>query len=205
MNPFDGPATADTITPFDSLLLRQTLSGLGRIPREAASDIYAISFWYTFNEDDKRRPLVIISFNTMRRAEDMALHASDAAEAKWNYAFWLQHAGLIADVGIGKGDREIIGSWIESQGLGWTDEEEERDFERTLGLGSDIESQVIAACVRVAQRLHEGGDVERVVGRSIPIIVHELEYAPDTINATTKANPPELVGEFLSWVRSFGG
>jgi hypothetical protein len=39
-------------------------------------------------------------------------------------------------------------------------------------------------------------------GKTIPVIVHELEYYDQIADQTLKANPPSAADEFAAWVRS---
>ncbi|MET8206232.1 hypothetical protein ABZT51_09325 [Streptomyces sp. NPDC005373] len=39
------------------------------------------------------------------------------------------------------------------------------------------------------------------MGRTVPVIVHELEYYEAIVLQTEAANPPGLADEFTSWVR----
>ena len=44
--------------------------------------------------------------------------------------------------------------------------------------------------------------ITRIFGRSIPVIVHELEYYDEIADQNEKANPRELVDGFVAWIRS---
>lgn len=61
-----------------------------RMSRKEIGDIYAISFWKDNVDDDPRRPVVTIGYNTVSHAEAQKQNASNAMEAKWNYAYWMQ-------------------------------------------------------------------------------------------------------------------
>ncbi|MEV0492325.1 hypothetical protein [Streptomyces atratus] len=50
--------------------------------------------------------------------------------------------------------------------------------------------------------LHTTGVIERYVGRSVPVIVHELEYYEGIARRTEAANPTGLAYEFTAWVRN---
>lgn len=50
--------------------------------------------------------------------------------------------------------------------------------------------------------LDSTGIIERSIGRTVPVIVHELEYYEAIARQTEAANPPGLADEFTSWVRN---
>jgi hypothetical protein len=65
-----------------------------------------------------------------------------------------------------------------------------------------ITSGFVELCVQLAQQLHRSGEVERLFGRSIPVIVHELEYYDDIAEQNLRANPPGLAEGLVEWIRS---
>ncbi|MFJ4960698.1 hypothetical protein ACIQCR_34880 [Streptomyces sp. NPDC093249] len=54
----------------------------------------------------------------------------------------------------------------------------------------------------IVLRAHTTGIIARSIGRTVPVIVHELEYYEAIARQTEAANPPGLAGEFTSWVRN---
>ncbi len=62
----------------------------------------------------------------------------------------------------------------------------------------------VAICVRVARRLHEDGIITGKFGRTVPIIVHELEIYDAIIEQTREANPPGATDEFEEWYNAMG-
>lgn len=82
-------------------------------------NIYAISLYVFNEEDDPRRPVAVLGYNTEHQAWQSIPLASDEQEARWNYAFWLQNEELC----WGLGDTaEAVRQWIAEQDL--EDEEE---------------------------------------------------------------------------------
>ena len=132
-----------------------------------------------------------------------AHRASSVQEAQWNYAFWLQNQEMVIGSSYEPIDHTGITLrhlWLNTQGLWYSDDDEERDFDRVLEISDEIEQQFVRMCVHVAQQLHHTGVILAAFGRSIPIIVHELAYY-DTIAAQTRdANPPGLAQEFENWI-----
>jgi hypothetical protein len=173
----------------------------------AEPDIYAISLWCSYYEDDTRRPTLVVDYNTETQVERVLStqkYVPEADEARWNYAYWLQRmqveiGGPQDPTGI-----ELGQEWIKQAGLWYSDEQEKSDFEATLELGSAIARRFAAACIRAGQRLHEEGVIEKVFGRPIPVLVHELEYQPHHAGWALAGNPPESVAEYVAWIESLG-
>jgi hypothetical protein len=183
--------------------------GLIGINEEIAADIYAVSFYYWFENADGRRARLSVGYNTNSRwractpapgQQPNWSIAWDSDEAKWNYAFWLQDKGEACDIGAACADASARQTWIESLGLWWTDKQEEEDFDATMKLGGKIEEHFIRLCIAVAKRLHDDGVIEKKFGRPVPILIHELEYYNGIAEATRQANPPGLAAEFEKWI-----
>ncbi|AYC36345.1 hypothetical protein DWG14_00554 [Streptomyces griseorubiginosus] len=64
-----------------------------------------------------------------------------------------------------------------------------------------IQSHFNQTCCLLARTLHTNGVIERSVGRTVPVIVHELEYYEAIARQTETANPPGVADEFTAWVR----
>jgi hypothetical protein len=194
---------------LESYLYDRALAGLLDIPFHEGEDIYAVSFYVWAEEDDTRRMVLSVSYNTNERVVECSPKAADSsvtrwptasnvAEATWNYAFWLQRP--VAEVCASNGEPDGISlrtAWLEASGLGYSNEEEEEDFERTLEIGEQICMEFWQISGRVARRLQEEGILRTKFGRSVPIIVHDLEYAEPTIEVTRFANPKGEADEFL--------
>jgi hypothetical protein len=136
--------------------------------------------------------------------------ASDADEAKWNFAFWLHNELLRFGVGGATGSRTVR-RWIQDMGLAISD----REFDLAYSHGVDeevysavrlkevsITSHFVEACCALASSLHRGGVIEKLRGKPIPILVHELEYYDEIAKQNIDCNPAGLVDEFAAWVRS---
>lgn len=171
---------------------------------QSLADIYALSFMVWGEDDDPRKMVLSISYNTNARAlfctpgSGNRYVSSSAQEARWNYAFWLQED--VAVIGFSRGkDPETSSSrdaWVRGQGVNFTDQEEKEDFKRTVALGREIEAAFWKLVVRVAQQLHASGVVSQVFGRPIPIIIHDLELSDESIAATIAANPEGLAAGY---------
>lgn len=195
---------------FEDHAFKQVRDAILAIDDPVKSDIYALSFYFS-NDDDPRRPMLAVGYNTNARrqlctpAEDQPpfwLVASDADEAKWNYAFWLQMEGELCGIGETAEEDALREEWLKSLKLWYTDEEEGEDFDRCMKVGEEILRHFMDWCAVVARRLHAEGVITEKFGRSIPIIVHELEYYDRIVEVTRQANPPGVAEEFEQWVNS---
>ncbi|AQR96406.1 hypothetical protein [Clostridium saccharoperbutylacetonicum] len=165
-------------------------------------DIYVISLYISNSEDDPRRPMITLGYNTMEQYESALEDASDNAEAEWNFAFWLQNEELIIGDNWGENleDGERISQWIKENNLYYSDEEEDEDFDKALKLGDEITSRFVELCVEVVKKLHEEGVIEKKLGKALPLIIHELEYYDLIAEQNKRANPKEIIKEFADWI-----
>jgi len=128
----------------------------------------------------------------------------DPAEARWNFAFWQQY-----ELGVlGDGAREPEGAalrerWIRDGGLwydGDTDEMSDEEFDAAEELDEQITERFIEQIVSIAGQLHDEGAVERIFGRAIPVLIHELEYDDEIAEQNQRANPDGLADDFARWI-----
>jgi hypothetical protein len=173
----------------------------------AVGGVYALSFYIYDDEDDPRRPQVHLSYNTEARWRSQIARASTSDEAKWNFAFWLHDFKVIVGNSYPLGglapDYEGIAlreRWLNSLDLNYRDEVQ---FTKdSMAKASAITAAFVQLCVRVAVRLHESGRIASKFGRSIPILIHELEYYDEIAYQTRAANPSGICTEFEEWVLS---
>ena len=52
--------------------------------------------------------------------------------------------------------------------------------------------------IDLARHLHESGTVSKVFGRPLPVVVFDMDCPGWEEEATTAANPPELIKDFLA-------
>jgi hypothetical protein len=186
---------------FEQFSYSEIIAALVNIDRSTISDVYALSFFIYDKEDDPRHPVLQLGYNTLTHLAQSTPSASDAEEAKWNFAFWLQNElAFIGEPGTESG--QLLEDLLKSRGLWYSDEDEEADFDRCLGIGSEITNYFVDACVRIARALHENGVIEQHFFRPMPIIVHELEYYDVIAVQTRSANPPRVAKEFEDWIAS---
>lgn len=177
---------------------------LAEFPAESVPEIYAVTFRIDSVDQDPRFPYLAIGYNTETEVARLlaAPGPPEAWEARWNYAYFppsglegVRIAGHDPEhdpVGAELHQREAVaeGLWYEdADGLA----EQEQD-ER----GERLDGQFRVLCVDVARRLHADGQILKVLGRPLPVILYDM-FEPDEMFALTKAaNPAELVAEFLT-------
>jgi len=166
-------------------------------PDNLARDIYAISFFVCDEDDDPRKPTLILGYNTNEHWRASIPQASSEGEAKWNYAFWPHtDEAVVGDAS----DADLREGWIKSLGLWYSDQEEEDDFDRAMALGERITREFVELAVTVARRLHADGIVENKFGKDLPVLVHELEYYDEIATQNERANPNGSAAEFCKWI-----
>ncbi|MFJ9381088.1 hypothetical protein [Streptomyces sp. NPDC101455] len=177
-------------------------SALTSIPAAEASDIYVVSFFIDNEDDDPRQPTLTIGYNTESQFQLSIPAASDEAEARWNYAFWLQNElTVIGDRAADPDGAMARQAWITELGLWYEPPTNPDDWLTIVGpIAAQIEGSFNQACVRLALGLHTTGLIEKAVGRSVPVILHELEYYEGIARRTQAANPSGLADEFTAWV-----
>ena len=185
---------------FAEHVFKQARVGIQAIPDAIAADIYALSFHYWADEDDPRRAMLTVGYNTTAHWQATIAEASGPDEARWNFAFWLQDEGEACVIGESPADSAARRRWIETARLWFTDDDEDEDFDRCIELGEQIMEQFVAVCITVAKHLHDDGIITGKFGRAIPILVHELEYHEGIAEATRQANPPGLTADFDKWI-----
>ncbi|MEU8927535.1 hypothetical protein AB0D10_42630 [Kitasatospora sp. NPDC048545] len=176
---------------------------ISSIPAGEAEDIYVISFFIDNERDDPRQPTLTIGYNTEAQFRRTTANASDEAEARWNYAFWLQNELTV----IGDLTRDPDGAaarhrWISELGLWYDEPTHPEDWIATVGpTAALIEANFNRACVHLARDLHNDGVIKSVISKPVPVILHELEYYEGIARRTEAANPPGLANDFTAWVR----
>ena len=163
-------------TRFAASLEARLRQALADIPAEGRGDIYAVSLWFYCDDDDKRYPVVVFSYNTETHCREQAAQASSPQEARWNYAFWLQDESPVCRTIGGESDQELA-AWFSAWPHYYSEEESEAAFE------DDDDETFETVCAKG----------EAFCG-DIPLLIHELEYYELPKNRTLRANPPEMAG-----------
>jgi hypothetical protein len=204
---------------FHDHLRQAATEAVTSIPASKAHDAYVVSFLVYDEEDDPRRPTLTIGYDTQTRVQQVLAArpgsalllgggAVDPAEARWNYAFWLQDELAV----IGDSIRDPVGAqlrdqWIKDSGL-WYEEPEAAPvdapdaWDAVEPMADQITQRFVQACVQLANQLHADGLIGKVFGRSVPVLVHEVEYYDAIADQAEAANPPGVAADFVAWVRN---
>ncbi|MFH8484816.1 hypothetical protein [Streptomyces longisporoflavus] len=187
------------------LHMEQAVSrALADFPKELTSEIYAVTFRLDSVDQDPRFPYLAIGYNTETEVA-RALAAAGGAEpweARWNYAYF-PPSGLEGVRVVGHDpERDPVGAELyrqEATGRGlWYEDEDVADDGDEDERGEQLAEQFQELCVDLARRLHTDGHLDGVFGRPLPVILYDM-FDPDAMFTLTRAaNPPEVVGEFLS-------
>jgi hypothetical protein len=188
-----GPGESMPMT-FTDRLREAVIQGLATIPTAEATQTYAISFYLWNEDDDPDRPALTLGSNTETQVQQVldahrGRRYPGPAEARWNYAYWLQNElAVIGDRSHDLDDVTLRDEWI-----------------KPVSTESDQSHWVNAAfadaCTALARDLHRVGEIEKAIGRPVPVLVHELEYYEQVAQLTEAANPPGLAEDFLAWIR----
>jgi len=166
------------------------------IDKKLTDEIYAFSFFVYDHDDDPRYPTLTIGYNTYSNLQKQIDIAANEAEAKWNYAYWLQNE--IAVVGNEKDNsgKLLINNWITKLGLNYTDQEVEKNYVVCGEKGEQISKQFIKILIEIVKNSHANELTDK------PILIHELEYYDKIKNQNIKANGKERVKEFSKWINN---
>jgi hypothetical protein len=193
---------------FEKFAYDQICDALATIDAQSTADIYVLSFYIYDVNDDPRRPVLQFGYNTRARLAECTPAddelpgwpvASNAQEAKWNFAFWLQNE--LTSVGeTGSEGERLLEAALKAKALWYSDEDEETDFDGCDKFARGITDYFVDASVRIARALHASGVIEQRFSIAIPIVVHELEYYDQIGLQTRLANPPGIAQEFEDWI-----
>ncbi|WMX47331.1 hypothetical protein RGF97_24345 [Streptomyces roseicoloratus] len=189
---------------FQDHLRALATQAIASISATEAEDIYVVSFFIDNERDDPRQPTLTIGYNTEAQFRRSIANASDEAEARWNYAFWLQNElTVIGDLTRDPDGTAARRQWINELGLWYDEPTKPEDWVTTVGsTAALIEANFNHACIQLARGLHDDGVIAATIGKPVPVVLHELEYYEAIARRTEAANPPGLADDFTTWVRT---
>ncbi|MFD5300871.1 hypothetical protein ACFWJU_37460 [Streptomyces mutabilis] len=189
---------------FQDHLRALATQAITSISAAEAKDIYVVSFFIDNERDDPRQPTLTIGYNTEAQFRRSIADASDEAEARWNYAFWLQNElTVIGDLTRDPDGAAARRQWINELGLWYDEPTNPEEWVTTVGsTAALIEANFNQACVQLARGLHDDGVIATIIGKPVPVVLHELEYYEAIARRTEAANPPGLADDFTAWVRT---
>jgi hypothetical protein len=163
-------------------------------------DVYALALYYYCDDDEPCFPKVELNFNTIEQFESQISEASSQAEAKWNYAYWLQEPSW--DIG-GEND-QLLAQWFEQtpfyysqKQMEYAEQEDDALFNELLEKGEQFAQLFITQIIKMVQQLFSENILQDTFGKNLPVIIHELEYYEEPISWTKRANPSALINEFM--------
>ena|SRR5688572_7944944 len=200
----------DLNAKFEQALYADCLRALGELAAQMSANggieqVYALSL-YLDDQDDPRCRYGEFSANTEARyrqtSPDTAPRgqdhvASSPAEARWNYAFWLQNPAVRVPDPDNQKLIDLQLAVARASDDWYDDEEEERGEDKVWVKMDRIDDMFWGCFARCVRRAHDQGEIARHFGRSIPVIVHCLEFGEQQERHTSAANPPDLLADFM--------
>ena len=171
--------------------------------------IYAISFFVYANEAYEYNGYSnVTEFSVSYNTEKDCDGADELSEERWNYAFWRQNETPVIAAEDGNEGMRMLFDWYRENGvtnIGYEDTTACYDAEmRYIGKGPVGYSELLTEITAVANRLQESGFIKHHFGRPVPIIIHDLEYAWYTIEATKQTNSNGEADLFLAAMKELG-
>lgn len=171
-------------------------------------NIYAISFFVCSNEAYEYKGYsnvteFFVSYNT----EDDCGDAEELSEERWNYAFWRQDEIPVFSADYEEEGMKILFDWYKENGItdiGYEDVNCYDDKMRYIGKGPVGCYELLSEITQVAKKLQESGFIKNKFGRSLPIIIHDLDYSWYVIEATQKANSNGEANTFFMAMKELG-
>lgn len=158
-------------------------------------DIDAISF--LLNSSAYSFPLLEISFNTKKGCAS----ASKYSEERWNIACWDTDGKFLIDSAEKDAGYMLAMDWFKEQGIDHVGDEEDENTcydsnMEYIGKGPVGFYELLGLVSSIARHLQTNGFIKNRFG-DIPIIVHDLEYAWYSKEATLYANPNGEADDFI--------
>lgn len=164
-------------------------------------DIFAISFFVNSNECYEYNGFSnITTFAVSYNTEEGCNHAGPYDEERWNYAYWEQDETFIIDTYEPDSLIDMLFEWYKEnniQNIGYEDENDHDSEGNYIGKGPVGEYELAMLVADIAKRLQNEGFIKNHFQKTIPIIVHDLEYPWYYIEATKHANPNGEADVFL--------
>lgn len=189
---------------FPEHLHRRLRAGLLDASAPAPSDVYALSLYWSYEDDEPSRPRLELSWNTEQRVRWVLEHENpfDEGEARWNYAYWAaavtgEYLAVVGDSRQDPVGAALRPTWFDDLGLS---PEPEYDTDEYEAWQPAVQNAFLELCVAAGRRLHDDDVVLAALGRTVPVIVHELEYDDSDVQRTIAANPPGAADGFAAWV-----
>lgn len=164
------------------------------------TDIYALSLFVYDDNDNPCKPTVTLGYNTESCVADIAF-AEDDAEARWNYAYWLQNEFFCFGSGNTAAD---VKNWIMQNGFPYYEDNDpiwqgSGRYDEADRISKIITKAFVSLLVEIVQEIHSQKILTEKFGKELPIIIHELEYYEEIAEQNIKANGDILDREFIDF------
>ncbi|MEU7313501.1 hypothetical protein [Streptomyces sp. NPDC007083] len=187
---------------FRQHMRQRTVSTLPELTGRPASDIYAVTFRIDSVDQDPRFPYLALGCTTEDEPARLLAQpdAPDPWEARWHYAYF-PPSGLEGIRVLGHHtEHDAHGAALhrreaEADGLWYEDDAPDHVQDER---GALLDARFRELCVDLARLLHTRGDLVRVLGRPVPVLLYDM-FDPEAMFALTRsANPPGPVADFLA-------
>lgn len=172
-------------------------------------EAFAISFFVYANETYRYKSYTnVTEFSVSYRKESDCCGADEFSEKRWDYAFWSRNEIPVIAAEDENEGAKILFDWYEENGvenIGYEDYSACYDDEmKYIGKGPVGYYELLSEITTVARKLQESGWIQSQFGRSIPIIIHDLDYSWYTIEATRRINRNGEADAFLAAMKKLG-
>lgn len=171
---------------------------LNSFPEALRPEIYVVSFRLWCVDQDPRYPYLAVGYNTeseVRRVLEQ--ECSYEGTARWEYPYWL----LEGFERVGHVPEDPVGSALhlaESRAEGlWYDDEDSLSENELDARDDQLVHHFDDICIDAARRLRADGHLRRVLGRSVPVVLFDMDRPGWEAEATEAGNPPDAIAEFL--------
>ncbi|MET9351538.1 hypothetical protein ABZY14_00720 [Streptomyces sp. NPDC006617] len=171
-------------------------------PAGLRPDIYVVSLRVDHVDQDPRFPYVAVGHNTRREVRRVLAHeCSHEGTAAWEYAYWpLDGFGRVGHVPEDRTGSALHLAEAEAAGLWY--EEEDGNGNGNEERGDLLVREFDVVCTAAARSLHADGCLYRVFGRSLPVVLFDMDRPGWELEATEAANPPGVIDGFLEHHRT---
>ena len=149
----------------------------------------------------------VVNFAVSYNTESDCSGAGKYDEERWNYAFWQQDEAPIIYTDEKNPLTDLLFDWYKECGIeniGFESDDMYDENYNYIGKGSIGHYELLTLVSEIAFELQSEGFVSSRFGRSIPIIIHGLEYAWYDIEATKHGNPNGEADTFLRACKELG-
>lgn len=172
----------------------ETIAG---IPAEQRDDVYVIHLTLESPDDDNRRVIATVAWNTNQhlRAKQARAAANRPMRFEWFSLSFAEHRARV--IGETDEDVELRTQWLKEAGLWYEDEHQDL---AVTDQEPDIWDGFVSTIVDIAQALHADGTFERLLGRDVPVLLDtDLDDEDGLRVLNRRANPARFHPQLDRW------